>query len=284
MGFFNINSENEIIEKLKKQLADYERRFQEFSSLPNDMQKLKSDYTSLEAAYKEQHEANTKIREEFAALMQKYSKLEETYREECQRHTSADTPVKETREEPTSVEEKPAEPETTKGSPASDFSPILKELEAIKKYVDDSTHKDELIRSLHKEVQTLSQDIFSQLTRPYLNGVIRIYNHLAGTTEKAKSDFNEKGLAEDEKLYKKMEASLLMVQDMLEDEFDASFYAPAPGDAYDPRLHYAVQSIPTDDEKLAGTVKSCRQGGFRKSETGKVLKQAVVVVYCLNKK
>ena len=156
-------------------------------------------------------------------------------------------------------------------------------LDRIYKIISDNERKDQIIKELHEEVQKYSRDIFSQLSKPYLNAIIRIHSNFASMVNKARQDFYESSDPAAEQVLKKLEPTLLMIQDLLEDEFDARAFAPQTGDKYDPKMHHAVQGIPTTDPEQGGTIMTCKESGFIRTDTDKVIKQAVVVAFRLEK-
>lgn len=175
---------------------------------------------------------------------------------------------------PTAVTETPA--------PTVDLKPMLDRLNAIENLLADDKRKDDLIKDLHSSLKENMGDAREQLSRPFLKNFIRVFERLNSTfascsTPEATAD--PEALA---KTLKKMKADLLMITDMLEDEYNLEYFLPAKGDKYDPRLHNATGAVIAPSPELAGTVMECRSGGFRDTANGRIFKTAIVKIYKAN--
>lgn len=255
-GLFNFLSEPE----LKAQIKDLEDRLRE-------SERIKSDFQAQAKRALEYEASNTTLREKHERLYAEYVKLKEEHTRLLEKPEAAAVP--------------PLPQDAADTAAAVDATALERKLDKLIDLSADNARKDELIKTLHAEVQRLSADMLSNMSKPYLNAVIRIYTHLADVVGKARRDFFESGSADAEIMGNRLDSTLLMVQDLLEDEFDTVPFSPNAGDAYEPRLHYAVQSLPTSDSQIGGTISCCRQCGFRHTADGKILKQAVVIVYRL---
>lgn len=249
----NIFTSNKREAELLEQIESLNAKVESLNSLKSSHQQLNDDYAKLQASY---------------------DKLQQAYARLTEQQTA--------REPATPNQPDNAANAESSAHAATDLTPLIERLDKLSDMRAVNDRKDEIIKDLHNEVQNLSRDVFSQFTKPFLTSIIRIYTYLAEEIEAGRREFFDTGSKEAEIAYKRMGTSLQMVEDTLLDEFDAVKFAPVPGDAYEPRSHYAVKSIVTDDPALAGTVSACRQSGFKNAETGKIIKQAVVIVYRLN--
>ena len=174
-------------------------------------------------------------------------------------------------------------PDTRNRNDNTELKTISQKLAKIEEALADTAHKDNIIKELHTEVQKYNRDIFSQIAKPHLNAIIRIHTNFSGMVAKAKEEYMQSNSPLPENIYKRMKPTLLMIQDILEDEFDVRAFSPEVGDRYDPKLHQGIQSLSTRDPELGGTIVACKECGFVRSDNGKVIKQALVVVYRLEK-
>ncbi len=180
-----------------------------------------------------------------------------------------------------------ADASTPASVPTSDVTPQLEavhaELGKLKELIGDVSYKDKLIKELHEELQKRNRDFLAELSKPYLKNIVKIFERLSGTYRVAsRPEYKEKEQPF-ELLLRALESDKLMVEDMLNDEYDMECYEPAAGSPFVPREHTALQSLPTTDEQLGGTIVECRQQGFRDMNTGKIFKPAMVTVYKLEK-
>lgn len=156
---------------------------------------------------------------------------------------------------------------------------VLSALKKVEELLKDVGYKDKIIKELHDELQKRNRDFYADIAKPYLKNIIRIHERLSATYKSVNPEKLKECANGVELVLRKIESDKLMVEDMLNDEYDMVYYEPAPGSLYQPKEHMAIQSLLTDQSNLAGTVAECRQGGFRDLNTGKVFKSAVVSVY-----
>lgn len=156
---------------------------------------------------------------------------------------------------------------------------LCRQLDRIEKFVADIDYKDQLIKNLHNELQQRSGDFIAQLKRPYLKSIIRIHERIANTLsacEKPEIMSDPNAFA---KAVKMINSDLLMIQDMLDDEYDMVYFRPTAGDKFDPKFHNALKTLPAPSPEKAGTIAECSTGGFIDNNSGKVIKTAIVAVY-----
>lgn len=227
------------------------------------LEKLRADLDALT-------EENKQLRQMIEELQAKAQQVAEPMPIEAEIAEPEPAPELEVKPEP---EPKPVEkPDAAPEPKAVDLKPIIDHLDKIERMIDDNNYKDELVRKLHAEVQKGAQDQLAQLATPYARSIIKIHDRLADTLKNI-ADLTP------EAVIKTIEATRVMVEDMLDDDYDIVYYAPAVGDPFEPRVHSALRSIPTDDPAKVSTIAECRQGGFRNQVTGKVIKPALVTVY-----
>lgn len=160
---------------------------------------------------------------------------------------------------------------------------LCQRLDKIESFLKETEYKDKIIRELHDDLQKKNRNFYAELTRPSIRSIIRIHEFIAGTLKSAKPKEGEDAEATLKRLQQAVEGNCVMIEDLLDDEYNISIFTPEKGDPYVPKEHAAVISIETDDPELAGTINECRQPGFRENETGKIVKNAVVSVYKLKK-
>ena len=265
MFFTSEKREAELLGRIESQKAQIDAQAARIASLNTEIEAL----NSLKAKFQQ-------INDDFAKLQIAHEKLQQAYARasETRRNTSEQT------ETP-----KPAAVDDSVPTPAPvaqvDLAPLTERLDKLADLQEVNARKDEIIKDMHAEIQSLSRGVFDKFAKPFLSSIIRIYTHLAEEIDSARREFFETGSKEAETFYKRMDTSLQMVEDTLQDEFDAIRFTPVPGDTYEPRAHYAVKTINTDDTALAGTISVCRQSGFKNADDGKIIKQATVIVYRL---
>lgn len=164
-----------------------------------------------------------------------------------------------------------------------DYTEILNRLEKITTVIKEADHKDKIIKDLHDELQKKNRDFYSELTRPVIKSIIRIHDFVGGTLKSSSPKDGEDPESALRRLTHAVEGNCLMIEDLLNDEFNIEMFSPEKGDQYLPKEHTAIITIDTDNPELAGTVKECRQTGFKESGTGRILKNAVVAVYKMKK-
>lgn len=178
-------------------------------------------------------------------------------------------------------------------APEAGLSEVVAEIAGLRDAIELNSHKDTIIRELHDEVQRLSRNSLTQLSKPYLKSLMQVHARINSTlcsiregkfnvlTEGLEGEIH--GAATVGRIVSALAADVLSIEDLLEDEYDAVVFAPSPGDAYKPKEHKALKSIDTQDEALASTIERCITPGFKNAE-GIVVSPAVVYVYKLESK
>ena len=153
---------------------------------------------------------------------------------------------------------------------------LKKEIAVLAEKIDTATYQEGIIRDLHEELQDYKKGLIADISKSYVMDIIRIYDRLADTN----SHFNpeEEGFnpAQTKRL---IENTMLAITDMLEDQYSIENFTPAEGAPYNPKEYKAMQVVETEDEAKASTIVKCLAPGFRNTDTGKLVRQARVVVY-----
>lgn len=159
---------------------------------------------------------------------------------------------------------------------------VTNQLQMIEKWMDDESHKDELIHSLHKELEKHQTNLYSSIQRPFILSIIDIdkrMNDRIKFTDKllcnAKSPENFKDIAE--QIYKNFQFDRRTLLDTLEDEYDLTYYEPVIGEKFNPKEHSAIKTIETEDALQANTIQEVIYGGYKNQEDKVYLKSKVVV-------
>ncbi len=175
------------------------------------------------------------------------------------------------------------ERQNTVNANESNISSLKALLLENKKILEDNIYKDKIIKDLHEELQKKNRDFYADIAKPHLKRIIKVHERISNTyktfnQEKFKGQENAFNL-----LLNALENDRLMIEDMLNDDYDIEYYEPIVDSIYLPKEHTAIQSISTNIEEKGGKIKECRQGGFKDSNTGKIFKPAVVTVYKYDK-
>lgn len=185
-------------------------------------------------------------------------------------------PHMEVKPEPSETEVKPDDKEDkpTENEPAH----LLKEeLQKLTDKIETAVYQEGIIHDLHQELQQLKKGLIEDICRGYAMDIINIYERLADTNAHlgtAKGDT--------ENLKRLLENNILYITDLLEDEYSIEMFTPEVGTPYKPKEQKAMRTIDTDDATKANTVAECISVGFRNDTTGRILRQARIVVYKLN--
>ena len=224
-------------------------------------------------------------------ILDKETRIAERVKSRNEKEQRLDELQKHLNERQISIEQKfikPDEPEVIKPEIISSEKEIpvevLARLEKIESALKESSHKDKIIRELHDDLQKKNRNFYSELTRPVIKSIIRIYDFVRGTLKLSNPKEGEDVDSAFKRLIQAVEGNLQMIEDLLNDEFNIEMFTPEKGDTYLPKEHTAIISIDTEDPALAGTIQDCRQAGFREIETGRIVKSAIVSVYKMKRK
>ena len=147
--------------------------------------------------------------------------------------------------------------------------------------VQDFTHKDKIINSMHEELQQYKNGLIESIITPLLKAVVREYDkahkqynfYLEKYREEAQSELINQLLSE----FEMVSFSLLN----LLNDYDIESFDFKAGDAHDVKLQRIVEVIETDDTQKDRTVAECFSCGFRNIETARLFRQAEVKIYKL---
>lgn len=164
-----------------------------------------------------------------------------------------------------------------------DWSRFYHLLEGMKQEVAEIARRDDLMKSLHAELQQHNRNLYAEMVKPLLLHLVNVHKRMLETYQ----HYGKLSVEENPDIYKKLlEAihnNVLLVRDTLEEEYDWCYFEPGEGDDYSPKEHNALRMVETDDPQKAGKVAVCVTGGFREIATGRMIRPAIVSIYKLNK-
>lgn len=163
---------------------------------------------------------------------------------------------------------------------------LLSKLNELKEMLQQESHKDGIIKDLHKELEKLNGNFFEDIRRPMIKSIIAIHRQMTGRVKAIeKTPVGQD--ADYEKLYQEMVKNLKFdmtaIGDTLEDEYDLEFFEPVAGDLYNPKEDNAIRVVSTDDEYQDGVIQKVLYGGFKNTNTDKIFLKANVIVYKFKK-
>lgn len=215
------------------------------------------------------------------------SEEETSATEEFPSPTVEEPTVEEPKEEKPSPEVKEDESEVAPSTVTGDrtLAELVTKLNAMQNLLEENNRKDTIIKELHAELQEHKRDIYSDLTKPLLNNILKIHKNMYELyLHFSKNLGKEDNPSTIEQMLKAFDNQVVSIKDMLEDEYDLEYFEPKKGDVYSPKEHHALEALGTEDESLVGTIYACKIGGFRNVNTEKIFKPAFVSVYKSNKK
>ncbi|MGN1245701.1 MAG: nucleotide exchange factor GrpE [Muribaculaceae bacterium] len=172
--------------------------------------------------------------------------------------------MKETQQKPVE-EQKPVEVPVVAAQPAVDYTPQFEAIKAqmadLKESYGDLVRKDDLFNSMHKELDTLRNDVYNKLTRPYKVSIISLYDSIMRTYNYYSSHKEEEGSYD--RLLKQLDNFIMSIVDMLCDEYNLDSYDAKEGEPFDRRAHKTMDVVETDDPAKHGTVAKALQCGFK---------------------
>ena len=148
-----------------------------------------------------------------------------------------------------------------------DYSSRLDELNAemakFNKVYQEQVRRDELMNSMHKEVDNLRNDLYSKLLRPYKLSIISLYDSIARTYEYYSADARKNEADAYGKLLKQIENYMLSIIDTLCDEYNLDSFEAAVGEPFNRSAYKTMNIIETDDPAKNNTVAKAHQCGFK---------------------
>lgn len=174
----------------------------------------------------------------------------------------------------------PGKPEPTGAQPPADVADSLQamagKLNILSEKIDTAVYQEKIIRDMHQELMQLKKGLIEDLKKDYLTDILNICERMGDTDRHIRPDAPD---YDADKAKQLVTNTYLYIRDHLSDQYSVEYFEPAVGDAYEPKAHRAIRVIETDEDDKAGTVAECLTGGFRNSETGRVLRQARIAVY-----
>jgi molecular chaperone GrpE (heat shock protein) len=157
---------------------------------------------------------------------------------------------------------------------------IRQALAGFETHLQESAYKDKLIKELHEELQVYKNGLRKELLSPLLKHIMHWQGKvvdLYAYYEKEKGNNADVNVLFPNLLLEYRNLSLGLL-DLLYD-YDVEPLEPKAGDAYDPKLHKALHTLPVDEESRNRTIASCEKIGFVDVVTNRLLKPAEVTVY-----
>lgn len=210
--------------------------------------------------------------------------LQQQVKDIMEKITPTDTPDTEVKPVVTvseeTVKEEPKKEVVEVQQTTADCTPQIEafkaDIKALAEMIDTATYQEGIIRDLHEELQTYKKGLIADISKGYVMDIVRIYDRLADTN----AHFNPEEEGFDPARIKKLfENNLYAITDMLEDQYSIESFTPEAGSPYNPKEHKAMQVLEAEDEALASTVVKCLAPGFRNTDTGRLVRQARIVVY-----
>lgn len=156
---------------------------------------------------------------------------------------------------------------------------LIKKIMQMQSALDDMSYKDKIIKELHEELRKNSLDMQHEQAKPFLKSIVKIHERIIKTYR----HFKKEGLGNNDLLYpqllREVESNMLMIQDMLEDEYDLVYFEPPVNSQYMPKEQQALRTVATKNDSLGGNIAECLYGGFKDSNSEKIFKPAIVIVY-----
>lgn len=271
MGFFGI-TDNERMAELSKQVqalqdsVELQRRnaAEAQAALTRKDEELRAAYADLQAS---QHEVAS-MKEKTAAEVKELKDTIDALRQAVAEKEAIISTLKpeEKKAEPVAVEEKNPPVEEQRAEPVgADVTPQLEAIKAdlaqIREAYSDLVRKDDLFNSMHKELDTLRNDVYNKLTRPYKVSIISLYDSIVSTVNYYRGRKEEEGSYD--RLMKQLDNFMLSIMDILCDEYNLDSFDAQPGDQFDRRAHKTMNVVETDDPAKHGTVARALQCGFK---------------------
>ncbi len=186
-------------------------------------------------------------------------------------------------EQPEPTAEKDVKEEAAAAPPHAGNEPppterLEEELRKLAEKIDTAAYQEGIIRDLHQELQLYKKGILEDISKRYATDIINIYERLADMDFHADHEGQPFDATAARRL---LENNILYITDLLEDEYSIERFKPEAGSPYKPKEQKAMRTVDTDDAGKANTVAECLSAGFRNEQTGRVLRQARIVVYKL---
>ena len=272
MGFFGM-TDNERNAELSKQIqalqdsVELQRRkaAEAEAAVKAKEEELRASYTELQSVKAEV----AALKEAMAAETEKLKGQIDTLNKTLTEKDALIATMKPTEEKaPAQVEEEkkpvPAveqQPVPAPADPTPQLDAIKAELAQIREAYTDLVRKDDLFNSMHKELDTLRNDVYNKLTRPYKVSIISLYDSIVSTVNYYRDRKEEEGSYD--RLMKQLGNYVLSIMDILCDEYNLDSFDAQPGEPFDRRAHKTMNVVETDDPAKHGTVARALQCGFK---------------------
>ena len=159
---------------------------------------------------------------------------------------------------------------------------VIGQLNKIEEWMNNDNHKDDLIHSLHQELEKHQTNLYSSMQRPFILSIIDIDKRMNDRIKYTRKLFNSAKEPEDykniaEQMCKNFQFDRRTLLDTLEDEYDLTYFEPVSGEKFNPKEHSVIKTIETGDSSLANTIQDVIYGGYKNQEDKVYLKSKVVV-------
>ncbi len=143
------------------------------------------------------------------------------------------------------------------------FDELNAELAKFNKAYQEQVRRDELMNSMHKEVDNLRNDVYSKLLRPYKLSIISLYDSIARTYEYYSAATRKAEADAYDKLLKQIENYMMSIIDTLCDEYNLDSFEAVVGEPFNRSAYKTMNIIETDDPAKNNTVAKAHQCGFK---------------------
>jgi len=147
-------------------------------------------------------------------------------------------------------------------------------IETFQRKILYDMHKDQQIDKLHSELQEYKMDLLAKTNRPFINGLIYMFDDLDKTLDKVQDDleFSEKSI----KILKNIQEDILI---LLEENGIVEYRDI--DEKFNPTRQQVVKKVPTPNKELVGMVVESVRPGFELGNI--VIRKEKVAVYILQK-
>lgn len=166
--------------------------------------------------------------------------------------------------------------EALQSEEATIWQKLSEKMDVLAERIDTAAYQEKIIRDMHQELLQLKKGMLEDLKKGYLADIINICERLGDTDRHVVPDAPDFDAHKAKRL---VTNTYLYVRDHLADEYSVEYFEPTVGESYEPKAHRAIRVVETDEADKPGTIAECLAGGFRNTETGRVIRQARVAVY-----
>lgn len=246
---------------MKKYQADAEKAIAELDAANKRVQELEGALTST-------NDELTSIKKSTAEISGTHNgEIEELKAKLLERDVEVEALNKEIAELKASADPEKNDAKPTVAVEIPDYSAKFDELNAemakFTKAYQEQVRRDEIMNSMHKEVDNLRNDVYSKLLRPYKLSIISLYDSIARTYEYYSAESRKDEADAYGKLLKQIENYMLSIIDTLCDEYNLDSFDATVGEPFNRSAYKTMNIIETDDPAKNNTVAKAHQCGFK---------------------